>query len=1197
MTAVRRLIAEGSRQRRRLLGLAIFSCVLLTALAIAGGARAGIETPPPPQVWSDAPDYSPNDTVTLSGAGWAPGESVHVRVNDDASRTWSREVDLIAADEGTISDQFDLPGWFVAVYSVTATGSTSGEATWTFTDATVRVKAVGTGGASAPVGWELYSNTTCTPGPANVNVLDSGSIAASPGGNGTNIPVNVTDTQSLGLTAGSLGGFLFSTWANGNFTTGSFTPTSNPGCLAGANGTQNTQVVYTADTTPPDVSSITRADSTPTSAASVQWTVDFTEAVTGVDAGDLALAPAGGLAGASIAAVSGSGSSYVVTASTGTGSGTLGLDLVDNDTIADPAGNKLGGTGAGNGSLAGPAYTIDKTAPAGTIQCDGSACSTNFYNADVSVTLTATDAGGSAVHEIRYTTDGSEPTASSALYTASFTVSSTTTVKFRAEDEVGNVEAVSSQEIRIDKLAPSLSATAVQGNAPSFADASPYEAGHWTNQDVLVTFECTDEPGGSGVLAGDPSPADQTFSAEGSDTASSSCSDNAGNTASASFDVAIDRTAPVITDLGPTTEPNASGWYRTDVANRFEASDALSGLDDDCLDAYPDTSGDRIQSQTTSGEGTDLTVSSDACADLAGNSAPALESAGFDVDKTAPASEASSPATNNDGTIEVAYSASDVGSGVEQVDLFVKAPGEPSYALVMSDVAGLDSGVDEAFSYGVPVAGGPTDYLQGSYRFYTRATDVAGNVESEPGNSDTETLEDSIAPDTSIGSHPADPANSAAASFGFDATDASPSSGIAGFECKLDDNAYASCTSPQSYGSLADGPHSFSVRATDEAGNVDGTPATFTWLVDTVAPTTGDDAPSGWKNADVTVALTAADSGSGVADTYYALDDGGLVVGTSVVVSAPADHSNDGVHTIHYYSGDHAGNLEAERTTSVRIDTTDPTITLSSRLPAANANGWNNADVTVTWDCSDSLSGATSAQVSETKTENGADQTANGTCEDNAGNTASASLGDISIDKAPPALNPSVAPDPALLGAVAAASPNATDALSGVDAASCGPVDTSSVGTKSVSCSATDKAGNSAVASVSYAVHYRWRGFFSPVDNNPDQSGNAALATVWNSAKSGQAIPVKFSLAGDQGLSIFAAGFPKATKVSCPAALAVLDPIETFATSNSGLQYDASADQYNYVWKTATALASTCQKLEVRLVDGTSHYAYFKFTK
>ena len=52
-----------------------------------------------------------------------------------------------------------------------------------------------------------------------------------------------------------------------------------------------------------------------------------------------------------------------VTASSGSGSGTLGLNLVDNDTIIDANGNKLGGAGAGNGSFTGAVYTLDRTAP------------------------------------------------------------------------------------------------------------------------------------------------------------------------------------------------------------------------------------------------------------------------------------------------------------------------------------------------------------------------------------------------------------------------------------------------------------------------------------------------------------------------------------------------------------------------------------------------------------------------------------------------------------------------------------------------------------------------------------------------------------------------------------------------------------------------------------------------------------------
>ena len=125
--------------------------------------------------------------------------------------------------------------------------------------------------------------------------------------------------------------------------------------------TDNSVAFSTVDTTAPTVQSINRVGTTPTNAASVSWTVVFSESVTGVDASDFALVTTGAVTGATITAVSGSGSQYTVTANTGTGNGTLGLNLVDNDTILDTSANPLGGTGPGNGNFTGQSYTIDKT--------------------------------------------------------------------------------------------------------------------------------------------------------------------------------------------------------------------------------------------------------------------------------------------------------------------------------------------------------------------------------------------------------------------------------------------------------------------------------------------------------------------------------------------------------------------------------------------------------------------------------------------------------------------------------------------------------------------------------------------------------------------------------------------------------------------------------------------------------------------
>lgn len=118
--------------------------------------------------------------------------------------------------------------------------------------------------------------------------------------------------------------------------------------------------VYTMDGTAPVVSSLVRVNPTPTALASVSWTVTFSESVTGVNAADFALVQAGGVSGALITSVTGSGASWTVTASTGTGNGTLGLNLTDDDSIIDSVSNPLGGTGAGNGSFTGEVYTVTR---------------------------------------------------------------------------------------------------------------------------------------------------------------------------------------------------------------------------------------------------------------------------------------------------------------------------------------------------------------------------------------------------------------------------------------------------------------------------------------------------------------------------------------------------------------------------------------------------------------------------------------------------------------------------------------------------------------------------------------------------------------------------------------------------------------------------------------------------------------------
>ena len=125
---------------------------------------------------------------------------------------------------------------------------------------------------------------------------------------------------------------------------------------------------------------------------------------------------------------------------------------------------------------------------------------------------------------------------------------------------------------------------------------------------------------------------------------------------------------------------------------------------------------------------------------------------------------------------------------------------------------------------------------------------------------------------------------------------------------------------------------------------------------------------------------------------------------------------------------------------------------------------------------------------------------------------------------------------------------------------------------------------NVALSSDQLGKVYDFKGFFPPVDND-----------YLNVAKAGRAIPVKFSLNGDQGLDIFAANYPLSIQIECDEADPDGEIEDTVTAIENSLNYDAFDDQYIFVWKTNKAWAGTCRRLEVKLKDGTSHFADFYF--
>jgi hypothetical protein len=116
---------------------------------------------------------------------------------------------------------------------------------------------------------------------------------------------------------------------------------------------------------PPLAVSSLPAGANPTGAASVNFNLTFSEPMTNVDTSDFVLATTGNVTGASITGVSGGPTTYTVSVATGSGEGTIRLDVVDDDSILSVAASTpLGGVGAGNGDFtSGQAYTIDRSGP------------------------------------------------------------------------------------------------------------------------------------------------------------------------------------------------------------------------------------------------------------------------------------------------------------------------------------------------------------------------------------------------------------------------------------------------------------------------------------------------------------------------------------------------------------------------------------------------------------------------------------------------------------------------------------------------------------------------------------------------------------------------------------------------------------------------------------------------------------------
>jgi len=238
----------------------------------------------------------------------------------------------------------------------------------------------------------------------------------------------------------------------------------------------------------------------------------------------------------------------------------------------------------------------------------------------------------------------------------------------------------------------------------------------------------------------------------------------------------------------------------------------------------------------------------------------------------------------------------------------------------------LDSSAPGAFT---PCASGHSNgpgLAEGTHTFFVKAHNPRGD---SPIVSFTWTI-DLTVPAVTLDSMPLDLTNQTTATFTFHATE--PSSTLA---CSLDSAAFAGCSSPTVVPGLADGLHSFAVRAADLASNI-GSAVSFSWTIDTHAPDTVIDAAPPLVTASNTATFTFHASGAS-AFTCQLDAQAAATCNSGTVTYAGL---GEGAHTFTVTATDAAGNIGPAATFSwTVVTTTSPTTSLTTQGSSGGGGG------------------------------------------------------------------------------------------------------------------------------------------------------------------------------------------------------------------------------------------------------------------
>ena len=747
--------------------------------------------------------------VTLAGQGFTASQTGTITVTNQTASVQSLVCGTNPTNAATVQYQLDFNAAGPAVGGLTASnfnltiggsltganitsvvsglGGTAVYPTWFITvstgsgDGTIRLNLTNATGATIGIsGLPYNSGTTVTidktrPVVASITRTGSDPTGAAQVGFLVSFSESVTGVSAANFTLAT-SGLSGTSVAAVTGTGGSRTVTVNTGTGSGTlrldvtaslssivdgagnqmNVAYNTGQSYSIDKSLPTVSSITLGGANPTAAASVSFTVTFSESVTGVAAGNFSLNTSG-VSGASLGTITGSGTTRTVNVSTGTGSGTIRLDLSSTSpAITDGAGNSL--TATFNG---GSTYTIDKTAPTISISSPSvsiTSSSTVTYTvtyADAnfgSATLVAADvtlnATGTATGSIGVSGSGTTRTVSIAGIAGDGTLGISIAAG-TASDLAGNTAPAAgpSATFTVDNTAPAVSlgapSASITAGGPvtynvTYTDANLSAI---TLATADITLNATGTATGTLGVSGTGSTRTVTISAISGDgslgisIAAGTAIDTAGNPAPAAgpgTTFVVDGTAPAIAISAPSVASTFTGPV-TYTVTYTDANFSLATLaaGDITLNATGSATGTVSVSGTgttrtvtisgITGDGTlGISIAAGTASDTAGNTAPAAGPSATFVVSGAPGIQIGAPS----GTL----------TGAGPIDFTITYTNATTVTLANGDVTltptGTVAGTVNVTGTGTATRTVTVSAISGSGNF---TISLAANTASNPG--------------------------------------------------------------------------------------------------------------------------------------------------------------------------------------------------------------------------------------------------------------------------------------------------------------------------------------------------------------------------------------------------------------------------------------------------------------------------------